>query len=109
MRDTPANTLRLLCAALLLSCGCGLMRPTRGKQFADSLSELMPHGDRDHFVYIWQKVSNGERLAEGVQVEHVQSSPERDEFEVVLSEDGVPAGRLRMRDDGQQIALLDED
>jgi hypothetical protein len=80
-----------------------------GEALADSLAELMPHGDRDHFVYIWQRVADGKRLAEGVQVEHVQRSPESDEFEIVLSENGVPGGRLRMRDDGQQIALLDED
>jgi hypothetical protein len=44
-----------------------------------------------------------------VQVEHVQRSPESDEFDVIISEDGVPAGRMRMRDDGQELTLLNED
>ena len=93
--------------ALLLCGGCAARNGS--DVLADSLAELMPHSDRDHFVYIWQKISGGQRLAEGVQVEHVQRSPEGDEFEVVLSENGVPGGRLRLRDDGQEISLLDED
>jgi hypothetical protein len=99
----------LLCALFLVTTGCGSLRSGGGAALADSLSDLVPHSDRDHFVYIWQKVSQGKRLAEGIQVEHVQSSPESDEFEIVLSEDGVPSSRLRMRDDGQRIAILDED
>ncbi len=109
MRLRRASAGGVLCALLLLSSGCGLLGAAGGTTLADSLSELMPHGDRDHFVYIWQKVSDGQRLAEGIQVEHVQSSRESDVFEIVLSEDGVPSARLRLRDDGQQIALLDED
>lgn len=93
---------------LMLTTGCAGLRPGSAP-LAGSLNELMPHGDRDHFVYIWQRVADGKRLAEGVQVEHVQRSPESDEFDVILSEDGIPAGRLRMRDDGQVLALLNED
>jgi hypothetical protein len=107
--NPPANIGCIaFCAVLLLSSGCSALRSS-GTPLADSLNELMPHGDRDHFVYIWQKVSHGERLAEGIQVEHVEASRESDVFEVILSEDGVPSARLRLRDDGQQIALLNED
>jgi hypothetical protein len=69
----------------------------------------MPHNDRDHFVYVWQRVANGKRLAEGIHVEHVTRDAESSEFEVVVSENGVPAGRLLMRDDGQELSLIDED
>lgn len=93
--------------ALLLS-GCASLRGGEAP-LAHSLDALMPHGDRDHFVYIWQKVADGKRLAEGIQVEHVNRRAESEEFEVVLSEDGVPAVRLRMRDDGQALELLEED
>lgn len=98
-----------VCCLVIFGGGCSALRSGSNAPLAESLNELMPHGDRDHFVYIWQKVADGKRLAEGVQVEHVQRSPESDEFEVILSEDGIPAGRIRMRDDGQELAILNED
>lgn len=115
MRDLNAMRLRqgiiILVAAALLPCtGCSILRGVgAGAPLADSLDALMPHGDRDHFVYIWQKVADGQRLAEGIHVEHVTRTAESDEFDMVLSEDGVPAIRLHMRDDGQALALIDED
>jgi hypothetical protein len=109
---TPAAHLlaRLPTIATIIGlAGCSLIRGAANAPLAGSLSELRPHGDRDHFVYIWQKVADGKRLAEGIQVEHVQCAPESDEFDVVLSENGTPIGRQRLEDDGQELTLLRED
>jgi hypothetical protein len=93
----------------MASSGCAAFGSGAAAPLATSLNELMPHNDRDHFVYVWQRVASGKRLAEGIIVEHITRDAESDEFEIVVSENGVPAGRLLMRDDGQELALIDED
>jgi hypothetical protein len=84
---------------------------TRAKpiQLAASLDEFAPHADRDHFVFLWERIAGGQRVAQGIQVEHVSTSETAGEFEVTLSEDGVPAGRLSIRDDGHALLLVSED
>lgn len=69
----------------------------------------MPHGDRDHFVYVWERFVNGRRVGRGIQVEHVTAAPGANEFEVALSEDGTLAGRVRARDDESALSLLSEE
>lgn len=87
--------------------GCALVH-AKPSVLAGSLEELTPHADGDHFVYIWQRFADGQRLGEGIEVEHV-SATGSGEFEVTVSEDGQPAGRLRVRDDGHALLLLSED
>jgi len=69
-----------------------------------SLQEFMPHGDRDHFVYVWQRFEGGQPVAQGIQVEHVTAGP-GGEFEVTLSEDGQAVGRMRLRDRAVKLVL----
>ncbi len=73
-----------------------------------SLQELVPHGDRDHFVYVWQRIESGQVVASGIQVEHVTAG-EHGEFEVTLSENGVTTGRVRLRDLGDRLVLYAEE
>jgi hypothetical protein len=89
--------------------GCAL-RPAElpHASLATSLQELVPHGDRDHFVYIWQRTANRKPIDDGIQVEHV-SARGKDEFEIVLSENGVGTGRVRIRADDRALLILGED
>jgi hypothetical protein len=89
--------------------GCSLL--ARGRQpaaFATSLQEIVPHADRDHFVYVWQRVDGGRLVGSGIQVEHVTGLG-NGEFEVLLSEEGVAVGRTRLRDTGDALLLVSED
>ena len=99
----------VLCMSVgLCASGCALTR-AKPIQLAASLDEFAPHADRDHFVFIWERIAGGQRVAQGIQVEHVTASETAGEFEVTLSEDGVPAGRLSIRDDGHALLLVSED
>jgi hypothetical protein len=69
-----------------------------------SLQELMPHGDRDHFVYLWQRFDGAQVVADGIQVEHVTAGA-NGEFEVALSENGMAMGRMRLRDLAVRLVL----
>ncbi len=100
----------VLAVAILGSAGgCATKQRNLSEPLGVSLAEIMPLHDRDHYVYIWQRVSDGHREAEGLHVEHVSILPEQNEFEVTVSEDGSPAGRLRFLHDGERVALLSED
>jgi hypothetical protein len=93
----------------LLLFGCSVL--TRARQavpLATSLQEIVPHADRDHFVYVWQRFDDGQLLGSGIQVEHVTALG-GGEFEVLLSEDGVAVGRTRLRDTGDALMLVSED
>lgn len=68
----------------------------------------MPHADRDHFVYVWQRFDGGQLVGTGIQVEHVTALG-AGEFEVLLSEDGMAVGRTRLRDTGDALLLVSED
>jgi len=98
-----------LVSVALLSA-CTLVRgPGAAAPLAASLQDIIPHGDRDHFVYVWERRSDGEPLGTGIQVEHVTALDTPGEFEIALSEDAQATGRVRIRDDGKAIVLLTED
>lgn len=88
--------------------GCGLVFG-KGGGAESSLREVLPFQDRDHFVYLWQRIVDGRREAEGVQIEHISALPSPHELEVTISEDGTAAGRMRLFYDGKRVDLLAED
>jgi len=94
-------------AACLWACATA-QPPAPAAPLATSLQELMPHADRDHFVYIWERTMDGQRVAAGMQVEHL-TLVGNGEFDVTVSEDGSAIGHTRFRDDGQALLLLAED
>lgn len=87
--------------------GCALF--ARPAQLATSLDALVPHADRDHFVFRWERLIDGTAVASGIQVEHVAALAAAGEFEVTLSEDGLASGRVRIRSDGKSMVVLSED
>jgi len=105
MRSFPVVWLSI---ALAVGASACVFVHTKPSVLASSLEELAPHADRDHFVFIWERFAGSQRVGEGIQVEHV-SATGNGEFEVTVSEDGTPAGRLRVRDDGHALLLLSED
>jgi len=78
-------------------------------ELATSLDTLVPHGDRDHFVYTWERFVDGMRVASGTQVEHITALPAAGEFEVTLSEDGLASGRVHIRSNGKAMVVVSED
>ncbi len=100
----------IIAAALLSLAACALPQPQAPKRdiLAASPRELMPHADRDHFVFLYQTIANGQPIGKGVEVEHVSAVDAPDEFEVSSSQDGTPIGSSRLRDDGKSIWLLSE-
>lgn len=111
----PRQIERLLSVAwrwmlLLPLAGCSLFRSAPAPTtLATSVQSLAPHGDRDHFVFVWERVASNRVLASGLQVEHVNALAAPEEFEITLSEDGVPSGRVHIRDSGTAISVLGED
>jgi hypothetical protein len=105
-----SRVLPILCAfSALLFFGCSILTRTRQSgPLATSLQEIVPHADRDHFVYVWQQFDHGQLLDSGIQVEHVTALG-GGEFEVLLSEDGMVVGRTRLRDTGDALLLVSED
>jgi len=97
---------RILIACLALQ-GCAAIG--KSAPLATSLDALIPHGDRDHFVFRWERVIDGTPVASGIQVEHVSASAAPGEFDVTLSEDGFASGRVRLRSDGTSMVVLGED
>lgn len=73
-----------------------------------SVQELVPHGDGDHFVFLWQRMADGKPVGSGIQVEHV-TAVEGGDFEITLSENAIGVGRVRIRDVGKGLVLLSED
>jgi len=90
------------------ACGMHTLPVAGPQQLAVSLQELAPHGDRDHFVYVWQRTVNGKLVGDGIQVEHV-TALDNGEFEVVLSENGIASGRAHIRADERALRLVSED
>lgn len=111
-RHRPSAALRRVLAAgialALLSVGCGASR-RGGEPSSLTLKELIPLRDRDHYVYVWQRLVEGVPEAEGLHVEHTSALPEENAFEVSVSEDGTLAARLRFHNDGERVLLLSED
>jgi hypothetical protein len=99
--------LGLICLLQVSAC-TSLGRGTPAMPLVRSLQELVPHGDRDHFVYVWQRIEEGQVVADGIQVEHVTAG-ENGEFEVALSENGMASGRMRLRDLGDSLVLQHEE
>ena len=114
-RGTVSHPIRrallgLLLGFLALGSSCTSWRQGGiGTELAATVSEIQPLHDRDHYVYVWQRLIDGKRSAEGVQVEHVTALPTSGEFEITITEDGTPAGRLRVAIDAQNLSLLEED
>jgi len=97
-------------ACVLCFSACAAERPAPpGGILATSLQELVPHNDRDHFVYAFVRTLDGRFFGDGIQVEHVSALQSPGEFEVTLSENGIASGRVHIRDTGSAIMLLSED
>jgi len=112
--SAATHTARLLLLLVLvgshaLVSACSTKKAGAGTTLALSPKDVMPLRDRDHYVYIWQRIVAGEREAEGLHVEHISALPGSNEYEVSVSEDGTIAGRLRFFHDGEHVALLSED
>ncbi|HYD48700.1 MAG TPA: hypothetical protein VEB21_10150 [Terriglobales bacterium] len=108
--------MRALTATLLLACavlsatGCASLRRAKaGDVLAADLRQIQPLHDRDHYVYVWQRLVDGNRQAEGIHVEHVSALPASGQFEIDIAEDGAPSARLRMSYDERLLALIDEE
>lgn len=101
---------RIVVACLVLgTAACGFRAPGSSTPLATSLRELVPHGDRDHFVYVVERPTDRGFQPDGFQVEHVSKLTTAGEFEVTLSEDGMATGRVQIRDDGTTIWVLSEE
>ena len=95
---------------VLLVVACAACTPVARRQpqlLATSLQEIAPHGDGDHFVYVWKQVLQRGAVRAGIHVEHV-TALDHGEFDVTLSEDGAVIGHTRFRDDGHALLLLSE-
>lgn len=97
----PAVVLLLLCAS-----GCAARR---GDILAESLGGLMPHGDRDHFVFASEKSMGEAAIERGTTVEHVSALDSPGEFQVTESADGVRMGDSRWLSNDAGISLVSED
>ncbi|MCX8073610.1 MAG: hypothetical protein N3C12_14365 [Candidatus Binatia bacterium] len=95
----------VLCATI----GSGCSHANKEPLFARSLAELVPHNDRDHFVFIVERPTPDGFRPTALQVEHVTKLPEGNEYEVSLSEDGMATGRVLLRDDGSTLWLTVEE
>lgn len=95
----------VLAALSLTACGAAQRRPI----FERSLAELVPHNDRDHFVFLVERPTPTGFRPAALQVEHVTKLPAGNEFEVSLSEDGMATGRVILRDDGTTLWLVTEE
>lgn len=91
----------------MFAAGCTPTVHRPAQPLATSLQEIAPHGDGDHFVYVWKQVGEGGEVRAGIHVEHL-TSLDNGELEVTLSEDGVVVGHTRFRDDGHALLLVSE-
>jgi len=108
MRELRSLVIPLLLVTLLaVAAGCGARRSS-GDVLAESLAGLMPHGDRDHFVFASEKSVGEAQVERTLTVEHV-SALEAGEFEVTESSDGVRMGDSRWLSDETGISLVSED
>lgn len=88
--------------------GCGMRQPT-GEVLATSLAEIVPHHDRDHFVFIVERPTPEGFRPSSLQVEHISKLERSTEYEVALSEDGMATGKVLIRDDGKTLWLVSEE
>jgi len=102
---------RSVIAALVLGAaltGCAAKaRP--GDVLAARLADLMPHGDRDHFVYVSQRSLPNHEPQVNLTVDHVSALDRPGEFQVTESSDGERLGDSRWIADERGIALVSEE
>lgn len=104
-----ARALPSICLlALVLGAGCALPKRS-GDVLAPTLSGLMPHGDRDHFVYVSERAIGDQAPETNLTVEHVSALEAPGEFEVTESKDGVRVGNAHWLADEHGISLVSED
>ncbi len=107
-RPVPPFIRALALCALMISCAaCSPLARRPPQPLSTSLQELLPHQDRDHFVYLWRQVVGGRQVA-GIHVEHLTALNDSGEFDVTLSENGAVIGHTRFRDDGRALLLVSE-
>lgn len=95
-------------ALVLLLGGCAVNKRT-GDVLVAETGDLMPHNDRDHFVYLGER-SGLERAPErSLMVEHVSTLPAPGQFVVTESSDGERTGDARWLIDDRGLSLLSED
>jgi hypothetical protein len=98
----------LLVAAALVASGCSA--PKRlGQVLAPLVADLMPHGDRDHFVYLSEKTVADHPPETSLAVEHVSSLEAPGEFQITESADGVRIGDSHWLSDDHGLSLLSEE
>ena len=99
----------LLGLAALAGCAHLTARPPdTGQPLATSIRELVPHGDRDHLVFVWLRLLDGKQIADGIQVEHTTALG-NSQYETILSENGAGISRTRFVATERAISLLSED
>ncbi len=98
----------LLCALCAGNTGCSALKPAPDA-LAKTLSEIVPHHDRDHFVFLVERPSADGFRPSALQVEHISKLEPTNEYEVSLSEDGMATGRVIIRDDGTTLWLVSEE
>ena len=103
------------CSALVLGLAAlaGCMRlaappSDTGQPLATSIRDLVPHGDRDHLVFVWLRLLDGKQIADGIQVEHTTALGNR-QYETILSENGAGISRTRFEATERAISLLSEE
>jgi hypothetical protein len=90
--------------------GCAaLHRPVAGEVLAARLADVMPHGDRDHFVFRSEKSLGDRKLETSLTVEHISASSTPGEFQVTESSDGVRVGDSLWLSSENGLALVSED
>lgn len=105
------RALSILAATIFLgaqACSLPLTTPT-GSVLAESLTHLQPIHDRDHFVYLWQRIIDGRRAGEGIHVEHVTAGERPGEFEIAVTEDGRASEQLKLSASPDSIELIEEE
>lgn len=97
-------------ALVLVLClpACAPRAQKAAEPLALSLQDIAPHHDRDHFVYVWVRMIEGDIIADGIQVEHLTAVGDSGEFDVSLTESGMGLGQTRYRDDGHALLLVRE-
>lgn len=94
--------------AAFLAAGCAApKRP--GQVLSAHVAELMPHGDRDHFVYLSEKSMADRPPETSLAVEHVSTLEAPGEFQITESTDGVRVGDSHWLSDDHGLSLLSEE
>ncbi len=98
----------ILLASALATSSCAYVKPAT-RPLATSLRELVPHSDRDHFVFVVEQATGQGFEPSALQVEHISTLDKNGNFEVTISEDGLATGRVQIHDDGNTLWIVSED